>query len=302
MQHEVLSKIRIETFTPLSKFTTWRVGGAAQWLAEPKNIEEIKFLTSWANKKNLQCQIIGAGSNLLINDSGLKGLSICMKKLNGSQLDLENGVIEACGGEHLPTLARQAAKAGLHGLEWAVGIPGTIGGAVVMNAGAQGGCTADSLQSIKVISMQGGEPFEIKNEDLNFGYRSSLLQQEKLIVLSARFQLEPGHDHKKLTRITNENLNRRTTTQPYHLPSCGSVFRNPEPLKAGRLIEDLGLKGHKIGGAEISNIHANFIVNNGQATAKDIYDLIIFVQRQVKKTHGFLLHPEVKQLGFNTTT
>ena len=120
-------------------------------------------------------------------------------------------------------------------------------------------------------------------------------------MLSARFLLEPGHNQTELIRLTNNNLNHRTNTQPYHLPSCGSVFRNPEPLKAGRLIEELGLKGHRIGGAEISKIHANFIVNTGKATAKDIYALIAFVQNKVKDAHGFLLHPEVKRLGFDTS-
>jgi len=299
---KALDQIKIDSCMPLSKFTTLRVGGTAEWIAEPKNIEEIQLLISWANSKHLPCQIIGAGSNLLINDSGLKGLSICMKKFHGSKLNPRSGVIEAFSGEHIPTLSRHAAKAGLRGMEWAIGIPGTVGGAVVMNAGAQGGCTADLLESVKVISLQGGEPFEISNKELCFAYRSSLLQKEKLILLSARFVLEPGQNQEELTRITNQNLNHRTATQPYHMPSCGSVFRNPEPLKAGRLIEELGLKGHRIGGAEISKIHANFIVNKGHATAKDIYELIGFIQKQVKKTHGFLLHPEVKQLGFKTTT
>tara|TARA_B100000029_G_C16768106_1_gene664458 strand:- start:26 stop:478 length:453 start_codon:yes stop_codon:yes gene_type:complete len=147
--------------------------------------------------------------------------------------------------------------------------------------------------------MQGGEPFEIVKKDLEFSYRHSLLQTEKLIVLSARFLLEAGHNPKKINTVTNNNLKRRTNSQPYHLPSCGSVFRNPEPLKAGHLIEKLGLKGHRIGGAEISTMHANFIVNTGQATAEDIYQLISFIQKRVKAAYGFLLHPEVKQVGFD---
>ena len=149
-----LNGLKLKTLIPLSKFTTWRVGGAAQWLAEPENANEIKSLISWANSKQIPCHVIGAGSNLLINDSGLKGLCICMKKFHCSKVNATSGAIEALSGEHLPTLSRNAAKAGLHGLEWAVGIPGTVGGAVVMNAGAQGGCTADLLQSAKVISLK----------------------------------------------------------------------------------------------------------------------------------------------------
>ncbi len=296
---ELLNELKLESMALLSKYTTLRVGGAAQWLAEPKNEEELKSLICWAQTKQIPCQIIGAGSNLLINDSGLRGICICMRKIQGSKLNSKNGLIEASSGESLPSLSRQAAKAGLHGLEWAVGIPGTVGGAAVMNAGAQGSCIANWLQSVKVIPYKGGKSFEINNKDLDFSYRNSLLQKEELIVLSAKFQLEPGHNHKKLSQVTNQNLSHRTSTQPYHLPSCGSVFRNPEPLKAGRIIEELGLKGHRIGGAEISNIHANFIVNTGNATAEDISKLIAFIQERVLNEHGFLLYPEVKQLGFS---
>ena len=131
-------------------------------------------------------------------------------------------------------MARAAAQAGLHGLEWAVGIPGTVGGAVTMNAGAQGGCTADWLQSVKVMPLEGGEVFEIFNKDLRYSYRHSLLQEEKLVILTALFRLEPRKNPKELIKTTNENLIQRTNTQPYHLPSCGSVFRNPKTQKAGK--------------------------------------------------------------------
>ncbi len=288
----------MKTHVSLANFTTWKVGGNAQWLAEPTNIEEIKRLLAWANQKKLPCHIIGAGSNLLISDCGLDGLSICLRKFQGSQLDPDSGIVHAYAGEPLPSLARRAAKRGLHGLEWSVGIPGTIGGAALMNAGAQGSCTADWIESVQVISIHDEKIFEISKKDLDFGYRYSLLQKEEFIVLSARFRLETGHDSKKLIHQTSQNLIHRTTTQPYHLPSCGSVFRNPEPLKAGRIIEELGLKGHRIGEAEVSTIHANFIVNTGTATAKEIQELIRYVQKRVKESHGFLLHPEVKEVGF----
>ena len=211
-------------------------------------------------------------------------------------------MVEALGGEPIPTLSRLAAKNGLHGLEWAIGIPGTVGGAAVMNAGAQGFCIEDWIQSVKVISLQGGAHFELEKKDLAFSYRNSLLQKEKLLVLSARFLLDPGHNPEKLNKITSENLNKRIKTQPYDFPSCGSVFRNPEPLKAGAIIENLGLKGHQIGDAEISRIHANFIINNGKATAQDIHQLISFVQQRVLDSHGLLLQREVKQLGFLQTS
>ena len=290
----------------LADYTTWRVGGPAEWLAEPTHKDQLIELISWAHQHQLSWRVIGAGSNLLISDAGLAGLTICLRKLQGMNLNGETGVVEALAGEPIPTLARRAARAGLHGLEWAVGIPGTVGGAAVMNAGAQGGCTAERLLSVEVIDAlpNGNENAAIRilnNAELDFSYRHSRLQDCDLMVISARFQLEPGHDPKALSRATSSNLNHRTTTQPYQWPSCGSVFRNPEPLKAGQLIEALGLKGHRIGGAEVSPVHANFIVNNGSASANDILSLIALVQKEVENNHGITLHPEVKRLGFSQT-
>lgn len=285
----------------LADFTTWRVGGPSEWLAEPESESELIELLQWGKRKDLHTWVIGAGSNLLIRDIGLQGLSLCMRKLQGSTLDSNTGVVEACAGEPIPSLARRAARAGLHGLEWAVGIPGTVGGAAVMNAGAQGGCIAEWLESVRVINVAGGDIYSLSRNELDFAYRHSRMQIEPLIVLSARFQLEPGHDPRTLGRTTSKNLNHRTSTQPYQWPSCGSVFRNPEPLKAGRLIEELGLKGTQIGGAEVSSIHANFIINKGGATAADIQALIALIQERVQQAHGLKLHPEVKQLGFPVT-
>jgi UDP-N-acetylmuramate dehydrogenase len=224
---------------------------------------------------------------------------VCIRRLQGSRVDGESGVVEAEAGEPIPTLARKVARAGLHGLEWAVGIPGTVGGAAVMNAGAQGGCTAEWLDSVLVLDPSGsGESLRLRATDLDFDYRHSRLQQEPLLVLSARFQLEPGHDPAAVSARTSANLHSRTSTQPYQQPSCGSVFRNPEPEKAGRLVESLGLKGTRIGGAEVSPLHANFIVNTGGATAADIDALIKLVRQRVWQSTGIDLHPEVKRLGF----
>ena len=283
---------------PLAEFTTWRVGGPATWIIEPESVDEVLAALQWAKANGQPCQVIGAGSNLLIHDNGLPGLTLSLRRLQGAELDSNSGVIEALAGEPIPTLARRAARAGLKGLAWAVGIPGTVGGAAVMNAGAQGGCTADWLEAVRVVPLQGGESFELKRDQLEFDYRHSRLQQENLLVLSARFRLEPGHNPQELRRETNSNLSHRTSTQPYTLPSCGSVFRNPEPLKAGRLIQELGLKGERVGGAEISSVHANFIVNTGNATAVDINQLIELVQARVEQRHAVRLHPEVKRLGF----
>ena len=283
----------------LQPFTTWKVGGPAEWFAEPEESDELVSLAAWARAQGLALRCIGAGSNLLIADSGLPGLTICNRRLQGSRLDAASGLVEAEAGEPIPTLARKAARLGLSGLEWAVGIPGTVGGAVVMNAGAQGGCTAEWLRSVRLLDPANpATPFELEARELDFAYRHSRLQAEAWIVLAATFQLEAGHDPAAITSHTSANLHSRTSTQPYQQPSCGSVFRNPEPQKAGQLIEALGLKGLQIGDAQVSPIHANFIVNIGQASASDIDALIAEVQRRVLTNHGLTLHPEVKRLGF----
>ena len=291
-----MNSIKLEKNISLSNFTTWGIGGPAEWIAQPKNIEEIQYLINWTKKKKISCNIIGAGSNLLINDKGIKGLSLCMRNLKGIQIDKSSGIIEVLSGEMLPTLARKAAANGLHGLEWAVGIPGTIGGAVVMNAGAQGHCISDYLESITTLSLT-GECKIIKKKNLNFGYRYSLLQNENLIVVSARLKLASGHS-KKIRQVTKANLNHRLRTQPYKAQTCGSVFRNPEPLKAAKLIEELGLKGFRFGGAEISKIHSNFIINANKASSCDVRELIKYIQKRVFHSYGILLETEVKQCGF----
>ena len=292
------TNIPLRSNVPLADFTTWRVGGPAQWLLEPTTVNDTLEALQWAQHNQIPCRVIGAGSNLLIHDDGLPGLTLSLRKLQGATVDADSGVVEALAGEPIPTLARRAARAGLDGLAWSVGIPGTVGGAAVMNAGAQGGCTADCLESVRVAPLEGGESFELGRDQLAFDYRHSRLQEEELVVLSARFRLDPGHDPDEITRITSGNLSHRTSTQPYTQPSCGSVFRNPEPLKAGRLIEGLGLKGSRIGGAEVSTLHANFIVNTGAAPAADIDQLIQRVLQQVEAAHAVRLHPEVKRLGF----
>ena len=288
--------IKLEENVSLSNFTTWRIGGPAEWIAQPKSYEEIKYLINWIKEKEVPCNVIGAGSNLLINDKGIKGLSLCMRNFKGIQIDKSTGIIEVLGGEMLPTLARKAAAIGLHGLEWAIGIPGTVGGAVVMNAGAQKHCISNYVESVTTLSLT-GEYKVIKGKDLDFGYRYSLLQNENLIVLSARLKLVSGHA-KKIRQVTNENLNHRLKTQPYKAQTCGSVFRNPEPFKAAKLIEELGLKGFRFGGAEISRIHSNFIINANKASSYDVRELIKYVKKRVFDSYGILLETEVKQCGF----
>ena len=286
---------------PLRDYTTWRVGGPAEWFAEPGHQGELIALASWAVAEGLPFRCIGAGSNLLIADAGLPGLTLCNRRLQGSVLDPTEGWVDAEAGEPIPSLARRVAKEGLSGLEWSVGIPGTVGGAVVMNAGAQGGCTADWLHSVRVIDpARPGEPFTLLASDLDFAYRHSRLQEEPLLVLAARFRLKAGQDPAAVSARTSANLQSRTSSQPYQQPSCGSVFRNPEPEKAGRLIEGLGLKGLRVGEAQVSPMHANFIVNLGGALASDMDRLIALVRERVLEAHQIALQPEVKRLGFES--
>ncbi len=280
----------------LQKLTTFRVGGPADWLAMPRHQSEVDQLLAWASTHHLPVTILGAGSNLLISDRGIPGLVLCTRHWRSTQFNEQTGQVTAAAGEPLPTLAWKAAKRGWHGLEWAVGIPGTVGGAVVMNAGAHGGCAADYLISATVLESNLGKA-QLVPADLDFHYRTSALQGSGRVLLEATFQLEPGHDPEQVAADTLDGLNRRRATQPYDLPSCGSVFRNPPPYTAGWLIEQTGLKGYQIGQAQVAERHANFILNLGGATAADIYRLIHHVQGQVYDKWSLWLQPEVKFIG-----
>lgn len=280
----------------LAQLTSFRVGGPAEWYVAPRTLDELEASFEWANANDLPITLLGAGSNLLISDRGLSGLVIGTRRLRQTTFDLKTGQVTVGAGEPLPRLAWQAAERGLKGLEWAVGIPGTVGGAVVMNAGAHGGCTANHLVSATVL-LPNGTTKVLTPDDFGYAYRTSRLQGKSWLVTQATFQLEPGYDPEFVTAETSKHLNHRRSTQPYHMPSCGSVFRNPGEYAAGWLIEQSGLKGYQIGGAQIAQRHANFILNCGTATANDIFQLIRHAQREVEERWRLLLEPEVKILG-----
>ncbi|MCS6782653.1 MAG: UDP-N-acetylmuramate dehydrogenase [Gloeomargarita sp. SKYBB_i_bin120] len=280
---------------PLAAWTTYRVGGNAQWFACPRTLAELQALLAWVTREQVPLTVLGAGSNVLISDRGIEGLVLCTRYLRGATWEKQTGQVIAAAGMPLPQLAWEAARRGWRGLAWAVGIPGTVGGAVVMNAGAQGGCTAEYLVSAEV--WMDGQIRTLTPADLDYRYRDSRLQRTLGVVLSARWQCCPGDDPLALLQQTGAYLHHRRTTQPYHLPSCGSVFRNPPQYAAGWLIEQSGLKGFQIGRAQVSPLHANFIVNLGGATAQNIYDLICYVQATVAERWGIHLQPEVKFLG-----
>ncbi len=283
----------------LNYYTTIQVGGLAEYFAEPTYIQEFINLIKWTHENKKKCQIIGAGSNLLINNILFKGLTICTKKMRAVSIDPLTGIVVAEAGVMLPYLANLLAKNGLQGGEWTIGIPGTVGGAMYMNAGSGSISLANNLLSLKVIDPKTLNIFEIQKKDLAFNYRFSPFQENNLIILSSKLQFKPKGNIKKIQNITKNNLKLKTEKQPYHIPSFGSVFKNPKNFYAGQLIEELGLKGFRIGGAEISQMHANFIVNNSSASSKDIFELITVIQQIVLQKKGIFLEPEVRMIGFD---
>ncbi|MBD2104914.1 UDP-N-acetylmuramate dehydrogenase [Leptolyngbya sp. FACHB-261] len=287
----------VQRSVSLAPLTSFRVGGPAAWYAAPRTLEALRSCLQWAQDGGLPLTWLGAGSNLLISDAGLPGLVIHTRYLRGLHFDDETGQVRAAAGESIARLAWLAAARGWEGLEWAVGIPGTIGGAVVMNAGAHGAWTSQLLRQVELLSRFGGKPQLSEPEALAFSYRTSGLQTGEWVVTQAQIQLAPGGDPQRVRTITAEHLRARKSTQPYNLPSCGSVFKNPGPQTAGWLIEHTGLKGYQIGQAQVSQLHANFILNCGGATASDIWRLICHVQDQVEQHWSIRLRPEVQILG-----
>ena len=280
----------------LASFTSFRVGGPAEWYVAPQRLEDLQASFEWGHSQGLPLTVLGAGSNLLISDRGLPGLVVCTRHLRHTQFDEETGRVTAGAGEPLARLAWQAAERGWEGLEWAVGIPGTVGGAVVMNAGAHKSCTADILVNVQTLSPTGVME-ELTPQDLGFQYRTSSLQGGDRLVVEATFELKPGALPLQVRAATSQHLEQRRRSQPYHLPSCGSVFRNPDTRPAAWLIEQLGLKGYTIGGAQVAERHANFILNCGGAQASDIFQIIRHIQQQVEQHWSLWLEPEVKILG-----
>ena len=285
----------IQSQITLADWTSYRVGGNAQWYAAPRNWQQLEACFEWYLSQDIPLTLLGAGSNLLISDRGIPGLTISTRYFRHYQFE-DSGLLTAAAGEPIAKLAWKAAKRGLKGLEWAVGIPGTVGGAVVMNAGAHQQALSDILVEATVLSPDG--IIEVLTpQDLEYSYRSSNLQNSNKFVVEATLKLEPGFSKPEIMALANRNWTQRKTTQPYHLPSCGSVFRNPYPQAAGRLIEQLGLKGYKIGDAQIAQRHANFILNCGQAQASDIFQLIRYIQEKVEARWSVSLEPEVKLVG-----
>jgi UDP-N-acetylmuramate dehydrogenase len=285
----------IQADVPLAGLTTWRVGGLAEWYAAPRTLAELQQCLGWAHGRHLPVTVLGAGSNVLISDQGIPGLVVQTRRLGGVEWGCQ-GQVRVGAGESLAKLARAVAQRGWSGLEWAIGIPGSVGGGVAMNAGAHNSSISQVLVGVDLLDHQ-GRLHHVLPSQLGFQYRTSLIQQREWIVVAADFQLEPDRAPEVVIRQTQQHWERRCRTQPYEWPSCGSVFRNPLPHTAGWLIEQAGLKGRQVGGAEVSTQHANFILNKNHATAQEIYTLMVQVQEKVERQWGIVLQPEVKLIG-----
>lgn len=289
MMNEVIQNIkrenigRIEENISLKKYTTYKVGGKSRCVVYPKNVDKLVKLIKLLNQNNIKYKIIGNGSNLLFSDKDYNGILI--KLVDFDDIEINDNRIKVGAGYSLMKLSRIAMKNSLTGLEFAAGIPGTVGGAVFMNAGAYKSDMGYIVKSVKVLTPD-YRIIELENRELDFHYRTSYLKKHpKYICLEAVIKLEHG-SRSAIENLMKERLKRRMSSQPLNYPSAGSVFRNPKDMFAGELIENLGLKGMKHNGAMISDKHANFIVNTGNAKSEDIKYLIDYAYNKVKEKYN----------------
>ncbi len=282
---------KFEIDKPLSELSTFGIGGPAHFFAEVHKIEDLQFLLKYCHSQNLSYFVIGKGSNCLFDDRGFDGL-IILNKI--AFCHFEWPVVHVGAGYSFSLLGTQTARKGWSGLEFASGIPGSVGGAIYMNAGASGKETCESLIEVTFINEEGGIEV-LARDQMTFAYRTSIFQSRFGVIASAKFFLQPSEEaRKKQLGI----IDYRTRTQPYNDKSAGCVFRNPESNSAGALIQQSGLKGKRIGGAEVSTLHANFIVNKGNATSKDVLDLAEYVKKTVKEKTGIDLEMEIRCIPY----
>ncbi|MGO4945403.1 UDP-N-acetylmuramate dehydrogenase [Blautia sp. Sow4_E7] len=291
---EILGTDRVLETEPMSKHTTFRIGGPADLFVAPENTDEIKKLIAICKEEEVPYFILGNGSNLLVSDKGYRGVIIQLYRSFG-QITLKENEIHAQAGALLSGIAAMAREASLTGFEFAGGIPGTLGGAVVMNAGAYGGEMKDVLKEVTVLTPE-GEIVTLQAGELQMGYRTSIIKEAGYIVLEAVISLKKG-DQDEIKSRMQELAGMRSSKQPLSYPSAGSTFKRPEGYFAGKLIMDSGLRGYQVGGAQVSEKHCGFVINTGNATAKDVTTLMADVQRIVMEKFGVKLEPEVKFLG-----
>ena len=291
---DLLGEDRVFTEEAMSQHTTFKIGGPADYFLMPDKGEDVGRVIKICKEKEIPYFILGNGSNLLVGDGGYRGAVIQIYR-NMSSVTVEGNEITAQAGALLSAVAAAAKNASLTGFEFAGGIPGTIGGAVVMNAGAYGGEMKDVLTEVTVMNAE-GDIFTLPTEELELGYRTSIIKTAGYIVLEAKIRLKEGDP--EVIRETMKDLTiRRTTKQPLEYPSAGSTFKRPEGYFAGKLIMDSGLAGYQVGGAQVSEKHCGFVINAGGATARDVRTLMDNVRDIVYKKYGVTLEPEVKFLG-----
>lgn len=279
---------------PMKAHTTFQIGGPADYLVEPATEAQLAEILSFCNEQGVPVMVLGNGSNMLVSDAGIRGVVIKIgKRMN--RVTVRGQQVNAQAGVTLSSLSRTLLQQSLSGFEFAAGIPGTLGGALAMNAGAYGGEMKDILLDCRVMNLK-GESHTLTLEDLAMGYRTSRVQKSGEILLSANLALQPGN-YRQIKFIMDDYWQRRVTRQPYYLPSGGSVFKRPEGYFAGKLIEDCQLKGVSVGGAMVSELHAGFIVNTGGATAADVVNLMNLIGKRVKETFGVDLEAELRVVG-----
>jgi UDP-N-acetylmuramate dehydrogenase len=279
---------------PMKNHTSFKLGGPVDIFVEPDNTEELVKAISHLREQKVPYYIMGNGSNLLVSDKGLRGAVVKIGE-KFSRVDIDGDRVIAESGILLSSLSKIAAKNSLAGMEFASGIPGTLGGAVAMNAGAYGGEMKDIIEWVEVLDQE-LKLIRLQNVEMEFGYRKSVVEQRGYIVIRSCLKLKQGNPE-EIYAIMADLTQKRTSKQPLHLPSAGSTFKRPEGYFAGKLIEDAGLRGFSIGGAQVSPLHCGFVVNNGEATAQDVYDLIRHVQKTVYEKFNVNLETEVKMLG-----
>ena len=284
--------MQIKEMEPLCAHTTFRIGGPAAFYLVPEQAEEVKKAIAFANERELPFLTIGRGSNVLFQDEGYDGVVIEVGRGMEHIELMVDGKIRAAAGTGIGALAAAAARESLSGLEFASGIPGTLGGAVTMNAGAYGGEIKDCLVSATVLDADGAMQ-ELEKDELELGYRTSVIQKKGYIVLEALFQMKEG-DRRAIQQRMREMNESRRQKQPLEYPSAGSTFKRPEGHFAGKLIEDAGLRGYRVGDAQVSEKHCGFVINRGNATAAQVRELIAHVQEKVFQMSGIKLEPEVK--------
>ena len=291
---ELLGRDHVLTDEPMKQHTTFKIGGPADYFLVPETGEEVGEIIKICRKTDTPYFILGNGSNLLVGDGGYRGAVIQVYR-NMSAVTVEGTTITAQAGALLSAVAAAAKNASLTGFEFAGGIPGTVGGAAVMNAGAYGGEMKDVLVEVTVMDAE-GKIFAISAEKLELGYRTSVIKKAGYIVLEAKIRLKEGDQEAIRERMKDLTI-QRTTKQPLEYPSAGSTFKRPEGYFAGKLVMDSGLRGYQVGGARISEKHCGFVINAGDATAKDVRTLMDNVRDIVYEKYGVTLEPEVKFLG-----